>query len=397
MEFVKSKEELGESPKSDSPFTPKIQGKPVPLSFRLPMLESYDGSSDLAEPITASRAQMALYDISDALMCHGRPLQRKPFTSSKGAYREANRHHCRWARLRGDNSSTRKAYAQTIVGKRLRHQCDPEITFRFGNEEYSDHDDALVISARITNARVKRIIVGTRSSINILYLDSCKKLGLIDKDLIPMTSTLAGFTGDLVPLLGTNTLSVTVGEEPRSKTLIILFMVVRLSSTYNAIIDLPTLNKLRAVVSTSHRTIKFLTRSWIGEARSDTRESRHCYLTTTTLPKRAKLEAPMINPRELDKVVSRPEPAKHVLEVPLNQNCLDKVVKVTPEHPMGILDDLKDFDGELPFSLTFGIEAILLLEVVYPTLRVECYKEQASEKQLRENLDLLDERRAEVC
>ncbi|RWW01711.1 hypothetical protein GW17_00035232 [Ensete ventricosum] len=38
-EFVKSKEELGESSKGGSSFVPEIQGKPIPTNFRLPMLK----------------------------------------------------------------------------------------------------------------------------------------------------------------------------------------------------------------------------------------------------------------------------------------------------------------------------------------------------------------------
>ncbi|RRT56913.1 hypothetical protein B296_00015337 [Ensete ventricosum] len=63
----------------------------------------------------------------------------------------------------GDNTSACKAYARIAVEKRSRHDYDPEITSMSGDEEYPDHDDALVISARITNARVKRIIVDTRT------------------------------------------------------------------------------------------------------------------------------------------------------------------------------------------------------------------------------------------
>ncbi|RZS03070.1 hypothetical protein BHM03_00033187 [Ensete ventricosum] len=68
-EFVKSKEEVDESSKGGSPFVPKILDKPVPTNFRLPSLESYDGSSDPSEQIAAFRAQMVLYDTSDSLMC----------------------------------------------------------------------------------------------------------------------------------------------------------------------------------------------------------------------------------------------------------------------------------------------------------------------------------------
>ncbi|RWW59758.1 hypothetical protein BHE74_00033285 [Ensete ventricosum] len=71
-----------------------------------------------------------------------------------------------------------------------------------------------------------------------------------------MTSTLTGFTGDAIAPLGITTLAVTIGEEPRTKTLMVLFMVVKLLSAYNAIIGCLTLNKLRAVVSTYHHIMK---------------------------------------------------------------------------------------------------------------------------------------------
>ncbi|RRT68489.1 hypothetical protein B296_00010368 [Ensete ventricosum] len=119
--------------------------------------------------------------------------------------------------------------------------------------------------------------------------------------LVPMASTLIGFTGDSISPLGITTLPVIVEEEPRSKMLMISFMVVGLSSAYNAILGCPTLNKLRAVVSTYHRTMKFPTNIGVGEARSDPRESRQCYLIATTLPKKIKPQAPITDPREPNK------------------------------------------------------------------------------------------------
>ncbi|RRT82750.1 hypothetical protein B296_00000346 [Ensete ventricosum] len=65
--------EIGESSKGGSPFTPEIQGKPFPATFRLPTLEPYDGSGDPTKHITTIPAQMALYDTSNALMCRAFP------------------------------------------------------------------------------------------------------------------------------------------------------------------------------------------------------------------------------------------------------------------------------------------------------------------------------------
>ncbi|RWW62121.1 hypothetical protein BHE74_00030772 [Ensete ventricosum] len=173
----------------------------------------------------------------------------------------------------GTSSSARKAYTRTEVGKRPTHDEDLDITFRSGNEEYPCHVDALVILIRIANAGVKRVLIDTESSTDILYFDAFQKLGLIDKDLVTLTSTLTGFTGDFVSPMGAATIPVTFGGEPRSKTLMVSFMVVKLPSAYNAIIG-PTLNRLKAVVSTYHRLMKFPTRAGVDEVGSDPRESR---------------------------------------------------------------------------------------------------------------------------
>ncbi|RWW53917.1 hypothetical protein BHE74_00039539 [Ensete ventricosum] len=72
-DVLKSRGEIGESSNDGSPFTPEIQDKPLSATFRLSILEPYDGSSDPTEHIAAFHAQMALYDTSDALMCRAFP------------------------------------------------------------------------------------------------------------------------------------------------------------------------------------------------------------------------------------------------------------------------------------------------------------------------------------
>ncbi|RWW55014.1 hypothetical protein BHE74_00038391 [Ensete ventricosum] len=56
----------------------------------------------------------------------------------------------------------------------------------------------------------------------------------------------------------------------------------------------------------------------------------------------------------------------------------------------------KTSTGKSPYSLAFGTEAVLPPEVVFPTLRVQTHGEEASNQQLRENLDLLEEKRADA-
>ncbi|XP_071729074.1 uncharacterized protein [Rutidosis leptorrhynchoides] len=53
----------------------------------------------------------------------------------------------------------------------------------------------------------------------------------------------------------------------------------------------------------------------------------------------------------------------------------------------------KDNTKETPFSLVYGSEAVILAETSMPTFRVVAYSEEANENAIRENLNLLEERR----
>ncbi|KAF5449988.1 hypothetical protein F2P56_030376 [Juglans regia] len=64
--------------------------------------------------------------------------------------------------------------------------------------------------------------------------------------------SLKGFSGETVQLAGMITLSVQVGSAPSTAPVMVDFLVVRASSSYNAIIGRPTLNKLKAITSTYH-------------------------------------------------------------------------------------------------------------------------------------------------
>ncbi|KAJ8478747.1 hypothetical protein OPV22_022474 [Ensete ventricosum] len=183
----------------------------------------------------------------------------------------------------------------------------------------------------MANAYVKRVMIDTGSSADVLYFDVFQRLGLTDLDLTPLTSTLTGFTGDSISPMGATTIPITFGGEPRSKTLLVSFMVVKLPSAYNAIIGRPTLNRLRTIVSTYHRVLKFPTRARVGEVRSDPRESRQCYLTVTTLCKRPRTEPFGAMPPSPEESTRDTRSAERVLELSLDPSRPDRLVKVGSE------------------------------------------------------------------
>lgn len=95
-------------------------------------------------------------------------------------------------------------------------------------------------------------------------------------------------------------------------------MMVDILSMHNAIISRPTLNRLRAMISTYHIIMKFLIRDNIGELRSNLKELHQCYLTIISLPKKVRPKAPLVDPQDMDKSTPHPEPVKPLIEVPLD-------------------------------------------------------------------------------
>ena len=89
--------------------------------------------------------------------------------------------------------------------------------------------------------------------------------------------------GMKVQPVGTITLPVVVGSYPQLITREVNFLVVDCSSSYNAIIERPTLNGWKTITSTYHLSVKFPTEYGIGKAQGDQLAARECYLAMMAL------------------------------------------------------------------------------------------------------------------
>ena len=121
------------------------------------------------------------------------------------------------------------------------------------------HDDTLVVSIRVGDYNVHRVLVDNDNSTDILYYQALQQMGIDRAQLIPTNAPLVGFGGTRVFLLGVVTLSVTVGDYPQQITRDVTFLVVDCSSTYNGILGRPALNSWKAATSAYHLMIKFPT------------------------------------------------------------------------------------------------------------------------------------------
>ena len=80
------------------------------------------------------------------------------------------------------------------------------------------HNDALVVNVKIGARNIHRVFIDDESSVNILYYECYKKMGLLDKDMTPKDTHVYSFTGDSLRIKGTIKLPITLGEDPASAT-----------------------------------------------------------------------------------------------------------------------------------------------------------------------------------
>ncbi|XP_022027130.1 protein NYNRIN-like [Helianthus annuus] len=120
--------------------------------------------------------------------------------------------------------------------------------------------DALIISAAVGDYRMRRILVDTGSSEDIIYEHCFNRMQPEDRKLLESVhAPIKGFTGEKVDPIGQITFPVTFGQSPRERTILLTFLVVRAESYHNMIIGRFTLGKLDAIVSTARGFMKFPT------------------------------------------------------------------------------------------------------------------------------------------
>ena len=124
-----------------------------------------------------------------------------------------------------------------------------------------------------------------------------------------------------VQFVGTVTLPVVVGAYPQQITKEVNFLVVDCSSSYNAIIGRPTLNSWKAITSTYHLSVKFLTEYGVGQTQGDQLATRECYLALLAMD--GKIQTMSIEER---RVVTKP--IEMLEDIPLDENDPEKYTRV---------------------------------------------------------------------
>ncbi|XP_010695404.2 uncharacterized protein LOC104908051 [Beta vulgaris subsp. vulgaris] len=148
---------------------------------------------------------------------------------------------------------------QVLEVKQSRSDC-PIMTFGESSRSVSvPHDDTLVIELKVANSRVKRVLVDSGSSADIITLDCLKKLKYYEKDVTLLDQPLIGFGGNSVHPVRSIKLPTRMGEKGKGRSLPIDFLVVDIPLPYNIIMGRLTLNKTKAAISTYQLLMQFET------------------------------------------------------------------------------------------------------------------------------------------
>ena len=95
-----------------------------------------------------------------------------------------------------------RSFVEILIPNPKKSRMEVQLALTFSNEDkvgtLQPHDDALVVTLRIRQYDVKRVLVDQGSSVEIMYLDLFKGLKMKPEDLACYDSPLIGFDGKIV-------------------------------------------------------------------------------------------------------------------------------------------------------------------------------------------------------
>jgi len=130
----------------------------------------------------------------------------------------------------------------------------------------------LLVRASMANTDVRRVLIDTGASCDIMYTDLFKTLQLTEKNLY-------GFNDSSTQPWGYVKLLVTFDKKEAKKTIRIPFLVIDCPSLYNCIIGRTGLDQLGAACSTAHLKLKYHAKDGIiASLNGDIEAAKRCFL-----------------------------------------------------------------------------------------------------------------------
>lgn len=143
------------------------------------------------------------------------------------------------------------------------------------------HDDPLVVEVKVAHSNVKRVLIDSGSSADIITLQCLEKLKISKSDVQPLGRLLVGFGGQPTYPVGTIKLPTRIGQKGCGRNPMINYVVVDITLPYNIILGRPALNRIKAAISTYQLLLQYETDSGsVGKLYGNRRTGRECYMNS---------------------------------------------------------------------------------------------------------------------
>jgi hypothetical protein len=112
--------------------------------------------------------------------------------------------------------------------------------------------------------------------VNIIQHDVLKKMNIPDSDIVPRSSVLVGFSGEIKNTLGDIRLPIYI----EGVITIHKFCVIDNLSCCNVLLGRPWIHDMKAVPSTYHQCVKLTTPWGVVKIDSDQQDAKDCYTSS---------------------------------------------------------------------------------------------------------------------
>ncbi|KAI5342701.1 hypothetical protein L3X38_010577 [Prunus dulcis] len=137
----------------------------------------------------------------------------------------------------------------------------------------------MIIRVEIAYYDVGRVLVDTRSLVNIIFADVVRGMGITDSQVNRQITPLLSFSEDLVQPVSSVNLPIAFGVAPRKTMTYDQFLIVDCPTAYNVIVGRTTLTGIKAHMSPHMLLMKFPMYNGTGSIRGDQLSARTCYET----------------------------------------------------------------------------------------------------------------------